>query len=187
MTCHNNRSPKAGRLGGRSPCKSPSSIPRLLLVLLIPLTTMLISGRALAQSCITEVAVIYGGSFGIAPPAGFTKVGVDLNQGAGGDYIFLCYKKGIGAPITGLAVTLNGGSPPTDATYTRVNVDLNRNCGGDTDFVWLWYTKDPGCSTIREVHVQADQNPPPTGYTRINVDLNSNAGGAFIFLSYLKL
>jgi hypothetical protein len=140
---------------------------------------------AFAQDCITELRVIRGGSSGIPAPAGFTRIGVDLNQGAGGDYIYLCTRRGVGAPITGLAVTVDGGAPPVGAVYTRINVDLNDGAGGK--FIWLWYTKDPGCSTIRDVHVQANTGAPPAGFTRINVDLNMGAGGAFIYVSYLKL
>jgi hypothetical protein len=41
---------------------------------------------------INEVGVIAGGNSGIACPSGWTRVGQDLNQGAGGDYIYFCYK-----------------------------------------------------------------------------------------------
>ena len=139
---------------------------------------------ALAQDCITELAVVHGGS-GTPAPAGFTRINVDLNQGAGGDYVYLCYKRGVGAPITGLAVTLGNGAPPAGAVQTRINVDLNVGAGGD--YVWLWYTRDPACATVRDLHVQANTAAPPAGFTRIDVDLNRNAGGAYIYLSYRKL
>ncbi len=164
----------------------PPVILKLIITLLIavPLLT-LASLPAVAQESISELTVISGGSSDIQPPQGYSKINVDLNQGAGGDFIYVCYKKGIGAPITGLAVTLNDGAPPSDAVYTRINVDLNRGSGGD--FIWLWYTEDPACSTIRNIHVQADQGAPPAGYTRIDVDLNHSVGGAFIYLSYEEL
>ena len=152
-------------------------IPILAAVLLL----LLAPAPATAQDCISEITVICCSS-GTQPPPGYTKINIDLNQGAGGDYLYLCYKKGVGAPITGLAVTLNGGAPPTDAVYTRINIDLNRNAGGD--YVWLWYTKDPACTTIRNVHIQPNQGAWPAGYTRIPVDLNSDAGGAYIYLCY---
>ncbi len=41
---------------------------------------------------ITEVGVLSGNSDTIQPPAGWTKYGNDLNQGAGGDYIYFCYR-----------------------------------------------------------------------------------------------
>ncbi|MCB2378312.1 hypothetical protein LGH70_12000 [Hymenobacter sp. BT635] len=46
-----------------------------------------------------EVGVLYGSSSSVAPPAGWVKVdgsngqGVDLNKGAGGDYVYFCYKR----------------------------------------------------------------------------------------------
>ena len=42
----------------------------------------------------TDVVVITGDVADISPPAGFTRINVDLNAGAGGKYIFLCYKSG---------------------------------------------------------------------------------------------
>ena len=159
-----------------------SSQPTFVLITTALLLVLVTSLPVFAQDTITEVTVIAGGSSGITPPAGFTKIAVDLNQDAGGAYIYVCYKKGVGAPITGLFVTLNGGLPPANAGYTRIDVDLNQGAGGD--FIWLWYTKDPACTTIHNLHVQANTNPPPSGFTRIDVDLNRNAGGAFIYLSY---
>jgi len=42
---------------------------------------------------IKEVGVIYGNSSSITPPTGWVKVPGDLNENAGGDYIYFCYKK----------------------------------------------------------------------------------------------
>ena len=56
---------------------------------------------------VTDVVVITGDSAGIFPPAGFTKIDVDLNAGAGGKFIYLCYKKGdCESAITGLQVSV---------------------------------------------------------------------------------
>lgn len=50
-----------------------------------------------------DVLVIYGE--GAAAPPGYVKISQDLNQGAGGQYVYLCYKKSsCGRPITGLNV-----------------------------------------------------------------------------------
>ena len=40
---------------------------------------------------ITALEVIEGKH--TTPPSGFTKINLDLNKGAGGKYIYLCYKK----------------------------------------------------------------------------------------------
>lgn len=46
-----------------------------------------------AQDCVTGIAVIYGSNSGIQPPTGYTKIAVDLNQGAGGAFTYLSYLK----------------------------------------------------------------------------------------------
>ena len=128
--------------------------------------------------------MIYGGHAGIQPPAGYTKVNVDLNRNAGGDFIYVCYKKGVGAPITGLYVT-TGYHPPVDQKCTIIPVDLNRNAGGA--YLYLWTTKDPNCSVVEDITVIGGKNAsPPAGYTKINVDLNAGAGGDFLYLCYRR-
>ncbi len=158
----------------------------LLLTLVCPLLALLAPAPASAQDNITELAVIRGGNSGIQPPLGFTRIDVDLNQGAYGDYIYLCYKRGVGAPITGLAVTLNDGVPPSQAGFVRIDVDLNDGAGGA--YVYLWHTKDPGCAAVREIIVESfgepPTTPPPPGFTRIGVDLNENAGGRYLYFAY---
>ncbi|HEU4366265.1 MAG TPA: hypothetical protein VFT13_12465 [Candidatus Krumholzibacteria bacterium] len=156
-------------------------------ILLALVACLVLPGQAWAQEVISEVMVIRGSSSGIQPPAGYVKINADLNAGAGGDYIYVCYKKGIGAPITGLYVTLGsgGGTPAPDAKYTRIPVDLNDGAGGD--YIWLWTTKDPDCAAVKDIIVQFEENSrPPGGYTWIGVDLNRNAGGQYIWLSFLK-
>ena len=153
--------------------------------LLILIPCFLLPAISSAQDTISEVTVIYGGSSGIQPPAGYIKVNVDLNYYVGGDFIYVCYKRGVGAPVTGLAVTYNSGSPPTGYAWTRINVDLNRGVSGSDD-IFLWYTKDPACSTIDDIMVQIDNTTFPDGYTMINADLNYGAGGPFIYIAYLK-
>lgn len=154
-------------------------------ILFVFAACLVMAGAGWAQEIISEVIVIRGSSSGIQPPAGYVKVNADLNAGAGGDYIYVCYKKGVGAPITGLYVTLDSGSPPPNPKYTRINVDLNDGAGGD--YIYLWTTKDPDCAAIDDMIVQFGKNSrPPAGYTWIGVDLNRNAGGQYIWLSYRK-
>ena len=156
--------------------------------LLVMAICLVLASPVLAQNeTISEVKIIQGGSSGIQPPAGFTKIPVDLNKGALGDYIYVCYRKGVGAPITSLCVTRgkSGGTPLPDAKYIRIPVDLNDGAGGD--YIWLWYSKDPDCAAIKDIIVQTGKSTrPPAGYTWIGVDLNDGAGGEYIWLSYLK-
>jgi hypothetical protein len=158
-------------------------IPLLALLTLIFLLPLM----AQAQESISEVTVIFGGSSSIQAPPGYTKINVDLNQDAGGDYIYLCYKKGVGAPITGLAVTYNNNLnlPGGYQDWTRVDVDLNRGAGGA--YIWLWYTKDPACTTIDDIVVNTSMSAVPAGYETINADLNYSVGGAYIWLSFRRI
>ena len=57
---------------------------------------------------VTDVQVIYGQ--GAPAPPGYVKISQDLNQGAGGEYVYLCYKKSYDQPITGLNVFADGSS-----------------------------------------------------------------------------
>ncbi len=43
-------------------------------------------------SNVSEVGVLSGNSSTIQPPAGWTKYQNDLNEGAGGNYVYLCYR-----------------------------------------------------------------------------------------------
>jgi hypothetical protein len=159
-------------------------------VLLALTVCLALAGPVQAQvETISEVTVIRGGNSGILPPEGYTKIPKDLNAGAfwGGDYIYVCYKRGVGAPITSLCVTKgkSGGTPLPDAKYVRIGVDLNDGAGGD--YIWLWYSKDPDCAAVKDIMVEFGKNErPPAGWTWIGVDLNDGAGGEYIWLSYLK-
>lgn len=153
------------------------------LLIFLAFVAFLLPGAALAQDAISEVTVVFGNVYEIPAPPGFTKINVDLNLGAGGDFIYACYKRGVGTPVTGLAVTLGGGSPPAGYAWTRINVDLNRDVGGD--YIWLWYTKDPGCSTVKDLVVLVNSEATPEDYTKISLDLNRNAGGALLYFAYL--
>ena len=54
----------------------------------------------------SDVKVISGGNASIRPPDGYTRIDVDLNAGAGGKYIYLCYQNGGRADaIRGLQVS----------------------------------------------------------------------------------
>lgn len=164
------------------PPRTIAIIPAIvLLVLLVPW----LPSAATAQDIISEVAIIYGSNSSIQAPAGYTKVNTDLNLQAGGDYMYLCYKRGTGAPISGIAVTRGGGVPPAGPAWTKINIDLNRHAGGD--YIYLWYTKDPSCAVIYDIIVlNGRSTATPPGYTKINTDLNENAGGAYLYFAYLK-
>lgn len=90
---------------------------------------------------VVDLAVVWGPSAGIAAPAGFEKIPVDLNQGCGGPFMlgpfmFLCKRFGTpGVPDEGLRdLTVVGGSHPgvpAPYGYRRIEADLNEGVHGE--------------------------------------------------------
>ena len=159
--------------------------PVFLIILTVLLLMVMLPAIVSAQDIISEIRIIYGSSSSIAAPAGFTKVNTDLNRYAGGNYIYLCYKRGVGTPITGICVTVNSGAPPSGSNWTRIGVDLNRRAGGS--YIYLWYTHDPSCAAIHDITVLINSAGTPAGYTKISTDLNRRAGGSYLYFAYLKI
>ena len=77
---------------------------------------------------ITDLCVITGKSKDIQAPVGYTKVEGDLNQGTGGNFVYLCFHRGqLAEPIAEL-FTMGGKtsevlSPPPG--YAKIDADLN--------------------------------------------------------------
>jgi hypothetical protein len=73
---------------------------------------------------------------------GFSLIDKDLNQGAGGDFIYMGYKKGENdkRPISDLCITYDNDRKPEKDGFTRINVDLNAGAGGK--FIYLWYRRN---------------------------------------------
>jgi len=72
---------------------------------------------------------------------GYILINKDLNQGAGGDFIYAGYKKGEDSkePITDLRITYGNDRTPEKDGFYRINVDLNSGAGGK--FIYLWYSR----------------------------------------------
>ena len=70
------------------------------------LPTPLYFHTARKMAYVTDVKVISGSHEHISPSYDYTKIDVDLNKGARGKYIYLCYKSGErDDAITGLQVS----------------------------------------------------------------------------------
>ncbi|MEZ4740894.1 MAG: hypothetical protein R3B45_00340 [Bdellovibrionota bacterium] len=122
-------------------------------------------------------------------PDGFRKHDVDLNAGAGGEYIYFCEQAGKHVQMI-TDVTIIGGdnsliSCPTD--YIKEPLDLNKGSGGF--YIYLCkkreFVGDGITIPLRNIHVY-NQNDPgnscPEGYEWIDFDLNKGAGGDFVYL-----
>lgn len=131
---------------------------------------------------VTNITVLEGQN--APPPPGWEKDPIDLNQGAGGAYLYFAFEKnGAESPVTDIYFLL-GKDSPTPPDYEKVDVDLNKGAGGE--YIYLTFTRQNG-TPIQDLKVvsSSDPNPnPPAGYKRIDVDLNRGAGGKYIYLCY---
>ena len=141
--------------------------------------------HSIERKYITNLFVLYGDS---NPPPGYTKINVDLNKGAGGHYVYLCYEKGVGKPITGLTVS-NGSSSsfPVPPGYIRIHDDLNKGARGD--YIYVDYTKNDDLPPIQDVDVIYGETPniyPQYGWVKITTDCNKGARGKYIYICYYQ-
>ncbi|MDQ1769956.1 hypothetical protein GQR60_13610 [Labilibaculum sp. A4] len=124
---------------------------------------------------------------------------VDLNEGAGGKYIYLCYEKSNYIGINMLNFTTSGSNFDIDS-YMNSNYftryisdgngiyDMNKGAGGDYVYGFFNYTPIPS-DRITEIAIVSGDSQRiiyGEGWTRINVDLNSRAGGKYIYVFFKK-
>lgn len=92
---------------------------------------------------VTGMITIVGESSSIQPTKGYTKINNDLNQGAHGKFIYLCYKKGQYSETDSIKDIMVIGSkqsqiyPPEG--FERINQDLNQGAGGL--FIYMCYSR----------------------------------------------
>ncbi len=125
---------------------------------------------------------------------GYTRFSIDLNDGAGGEYIYFGYKtttdtskaiRGLGCyngsnPPTSYSVSINGtyctyypvkGFHLNSDSLSDVPVDLNSGAGGD--YVYLYYTTDPNAG-------------PPLTAIDYEVDSTTNDSGCQTPVNWLN-
>ena len=120
-----------------------------------------------------------------SPGPDYRLIDVDLNKGAGGDFIYLHAAYGqISRPITDVMI-IEGDKAPAPPGWEKINKDLNRGAGGA--FLYLAYRRDPNGIPITGLHVLEGNNPQvPPGWRILPTDLNKGAKGAFLYLIYKK-
>jgi hypothetical protein len=93
-------------------------------------------------SYISDLCITYGkAGESTTPPAGFTKLAkIDLNKGAEGKYMYLCYKKSTDPKDAIVDICFIKGNDKTPTGYTKIEADLNMGAGGK--YIYLCYTKD---------------------------------------------
>lgn len=149
------------------------------------------------KEVVINLAVVNGGKETTCPPdhvvinSGCDKEGCDLNDEAGGDYVYLCQKK---KKLKDLKI---GEKPINAFDFTNTNTgcgnlelidkDLNVDAGGD--YIYLCFGNDPNINLppIIDFFIYIVKvNNPPSGYECDSRDLNNKAGGYDIFLCYKR-
>ncbi|XP_028980227.2 uncharacterized protein LOC114840655 [Esox lucius] len=116
----------------------------------------------------------------------FKIINVNLNKGAGGNNIYLWYKKGSSNPITRLQVTFTDEMQIglRNAGYHKVDKDLNAGAGGDNIFLWCYKGTTEYDNPIVELKVTTDATDEAQiyqkGWERLACDLNRNANDNWI-------
>ena len=180
-------------------------------IILLAAGLLLAAVQGMQAQFVTDVVVI-GGSLSETSTQineygrqGYILINKDLNEGAGGAYIYLMYKNsGSNAPITDLHVRIrdNHDCPDTftyeKRTYHRAPIDGNsgfKNSQGDLNysahgkFIYLYYSRD-GYSPARAVSGITIDNSSQLAVgengTAAAADLNKGAGGKFVYLHVAK-
>lgn len=138
------------------------------------------------MSAVTGLDIIYGEK--TQPPTGYSKIPVDLNSGAGGEYVYLCYTTaGSSSPITNIQVFAGDSSEfPIQTGYTKITKDLNKGAGGH--YIYVCFTRDCAFPPVRQVNViqggTRHTHPPTSHWVRIDQDCQEGAGGKFSYVTF---
>ena len=145
---------------------------------------------------IDQLVVISGGNSSIQPPAGFSKIPDDLNKGAGGKHIYLCYHK---VSVDNVSqnnpkcisdiTTVTGKDTPAPSGYEKIGVDLNKGASGEFIYFCFKEAEYSNKEAIKAVSIISGDNPdlpPPYDFEKVEQDLNQDAGGDYIYACYSK-
>lgn len=134
---------------------------------------------------ISDLMILVSDNKDLSAPAGWTRMGQDLNEGAGGRFIYLAYKDTTHGPfITDITFVVGDSSNvATPAGYTRLREDLNEGAGGK--FIYLCFARGEGLP-ITNLGLGSTSRPLPCSdgpfYMMIPQDLNQGARGRYIYL-----
>jgi hypothetical protein len=120
-------------------------------------------------------------------PDGYEKIEGDLNEGAGGDYIYLAVKYGTNADnaINGLAIVAGKNDKiAAPANFEKINQDLNKGAGGKYIYLCKHRGKEKPIREVKVIISKTKVSAAQDGYTLIGQDLNEGAGGKYIYLCY---
>jgi len=138
-----------------------------------------------------ELIAISGNSSTIQPPTGYIKLPYDLNRGAHGKYMYLCYhmasyqSTGTNKPCIAAVQIISGKNAQPPAGWVKLPQDLNDGAGGD--YIYLCYQPasyddDVALKGITVIGGDNPDVPAPYGFQKVPGDLNHGAGGDYIYV-----
>lgn len=126
---------------------------------------------------------------------GYKVIPENLNDKAGGDYVYLMYKEGLDAEpsVTELA-TVSGANPTPPPGWFRIAANLNEGTGTGDPEIYLCYQRAVSDGPIRQIRVVKGEGAlPPEGFKLVknlyfgNVqDLNHGTDGQQVFLAFSR-
>jgi hypothetical protein len=166
-----------------------------------------IETSTMPKNCILDLTVRTSSRWENLPETlegGYVRIGADLNQGAGGDFVAIYALVGLDnstqwVPINKIYIQNTSDGEGQEAGTTRDGTDLNKGAGGD--YLYLCYTRGRE-HIVRAIDVfnqssgshQYSPRSLTTGQTWLWVmqqnngndrqDLNEDAGGDYIYLGY---
>jgi hypothetical protein len=147
---------------------------------------------------VNELVVITGNNSEIVPTPGvdgvsYIKIPCDLNTGAEGDFIYLCYAKANynkkkprdeqRAVIKVIAIYDDQKKPEGD-DWTKCDANVNKGTKGGPIYICYQTAPFDRITSIKDVTVMASDdpnNPPPFGFEKATGDLNKGAKGKFVY------
>ncbi|XP_038565267.1 uncharacterized protein LOC119895920 [Micropterus salmoides] len=119
---------------------------------------------------------------------GFKKINVNLNKGAGGNVIYIWYKKlSNSAPITRVQVSFNDEMAVglAESGYKKIPKDLNAGAKGNRLYLWYFRGNSKYDTPIVDIDITTDAAGEARkfchGWERLVCDLNRNVGGSRIY------
>lgn len=164
---------------------------------------------------ILDLEISKGSSSSSGAQPGYDKLDIDLNSGAGGKYIYLCFsRKTVEShgwcrpswaditPVSDITVkawrTFSDAHPPADFCnipeptnnwFNRWNWECDLNDGSGGRYIYSYLSKAATPTPIREVGIVAGNSSniwPPSGWVRVGDDCNAGAGGDYIYFCYKR-
>ncbi|BFO53276.1 MULTISPECIES: hypothetical protein [Comamonadaceae] len=116
---------------------------------------------------------------------GWDFYATDLNQGAGGKYIYVGYQRGTANPITDVRFEAYDSAQQNSIPgWEWSPVDLNEGAGGK--YIYMYWKRGGAAPITNLMFLALNESTPPQipGWTHVGPDLNEGAGGAYIWAYY---